>query len=134
MKDKATHDDSCENRPGGEYDGKLLGGRPIPCHCPARAQGIARAIAEDKGTLESLDGWWEVHWDNADNTGQYTYRLFDRDEGYWYVARYDDGWRIAPEGHGTVDMERLLPNDSEWDTLRDVLNRARGVDEPGILK
>jgi hypothetical protein len=41
-----THDSNCENRPGGEYDGKTLAGRPIPCHCVARADGRARADRE----------------------------------------------------------------------------------------
>ncbi len=91
-------------------------------------------MASDKGTLESLDGWWECHWDNEDNMAQYTYKLYDRDEGRWYVARYDDGWRVAPEGHATVDMERLLPDDSDYDMVRDLLDRASGRGEPGILR
>jgi len=40
-----THDGRCENRPGGEYHGKTIGGRGIPCHCPARAEG--RRLAQE---------------------------------------------------------------------------------------
>jgi hypothetical protein len=39
-----THDQECENLPGGTYHGKTIGSLPIPCHCVARADG--RALAE----------------------------------------------------------------------------------------
>jgi len=32
----------------------------------------------------------------------------DEDEGARYVARYDNGWRIAPKHRATVDVERLI--------------------------
>ena len=43
-----THDDRCEQGPRGAYNGMTIGtsGDPIPCHCPARAQGAAEAAAE----------------------------------------------------------------------------------------
>lgn len=40
------HDERCELLPGGRYDGLLLAGLPVPCHCPARAEGIAQAERE----------------------------------------------------------------------------------------
>ena len=45
---RREHDSGCENLPGGEYHGKMIGGLPIPCHCPARAAGRARAEREIK--------------------------------------------------------------------------------------
>lgn len=42
------HDADCELRPGGKYYGRKLGGRPIPCHCEARASGRRRADQENK--------------------------------------------------------------------------------------
>jgi len=40
------HDEQCENLPGGDYAGKTIGGRPIPCHCVAREHGRKLAQRE----------------------------------------------------------------------------------------
>lgn len=66
--------------------------------------------------MESLDGWFLIEWDWRESTynrhvGYLTYDVLDRDTGYRYVARYDDGWRLAPKGHETVDMEELIGNE-----------------------
>lgn len=89
----------------------------------------------EQGTLTSLDGWWTITWDHA-HTGQATYEVFDEDDGSEYVARYDDGWRVAPKGHATVDLERLISlDDPELHPLLDALNRASGrVDEGSVYR
>jgi hypothetical protein len=89
--------------------------------------------AADTGSLESLDGWWQVTWDHTGAIGYLTYQLEDRDSGALYVARYDDGWRVAPAHMATVDMERLLPTDSDFDVVRELLDRAAGRGTPGVL-
>ena len=48
-----THDERCENRPGGTYYGlTATDGLPIPCHCAAREAGreaARRKLARRKG-------------------------------------------------------------------------------------
>ena len=53
-----THDDRCEQGPRGAYNGMTIGtsGDPIPCHCPARAQGAAEArfdLAQQAGQVSA---------------------------------------------------------------------------------
>jgi hypothetical protein len=62
-------------------------------------------MTADTGKVET--DRWQVYWDHT-GPGQLTWNVRDRDEGYEYVARRDDGWRIAPRGHTTVDNEVLL--------------------------
>jgi hypothetical protein len=64
----------------------------------------------ETGKQQSVDGWWTIEWDHTHN-GYLTYTVTDEDEGNRYIARYDDGWRIAPEYMATVDMERLIGNE-----------------------
>lgn len=52
----AKHDDECENRKGGEYHGKKLNGKKIPCHCPARKQGREDAARAKKVRIVLNDG------------------------------------------------------------------------------
>ena len=42
------HDEQCEQRPGGEYEGRTIGvpPMPLPCHCAARDQGRRQAGEE----------------------------------------------------------------------------------------
>lgn len=84
----------------------------------------------EKGDVESVDGWWHVSWNHEGNSYM-TYTVRDNDSGYEYVARFDDGWRIAPRGMATVDMERLIGDqvqafDPELEGLVQTLNLASG--------
>lgn len=103
-------------------------------HTSNRGAATAAPRTSATGRVESLDGWWTVEWDHRDVTGYLTYLVTDLDEGRRYVARHDDGWRIAPEGHATVDMEHLIdPGDPELMTLVVALNTASGrAGLPGV--
>lgn len=50
----SDHDDKCELRPGGAYDGLSLGGRPIPCHCSARKAGRIKAEREMRDLQDEI--------------------------------------------------------------------------------
>jgi hypothetical protein len=98
-----------------------------------REAALAASSASEVGELESLDGTWLVTWDHTD-AGYLTYLVEDREDGGNYVARWDDGWRIAPEGRTTVDNERLLDESApDLMELVEVLNRASGRQPvPGV--
>lgn len=79
------------------------------------------------GEIESLSGTFVVTWDHRENNGELRYRVYERELEQHYVCRYDDGWRIAPRGHTTVDLERFIPEDDDLCMeLIHTLNRADG--------
>ncbi len=58
MSTPTTHDDRCEQGPRGKYNGMTIGtsGDPVPCHCPARAQGREEAqfdLAQQAGQVSA---------------------------------------------------------------------------------
>jgi hypothetical protein len=84
----------------------------------------------EQGATDSVDGWWRVEWDHTD-AGYLTYTVVDNDDGQRYVARYDSGWRVAPEATPQVDHERLIGNEvqaysPELEGLVQTLNLVSG--------
>jgi len=88
-----------------------------------------------RGETTSLDGWFAVSWDDdADGSSYRRYQIEELDTGYRYVARWDDGWRIAPRSTPTVDHERLVgdttgpisPEYADLDGLLATLNLVSG--------
>jgi hypothetical protein len=85
---------------------------------------------KEQGATESVDGWWRVEWDNRHNS-YLTFTVIDNDDGQRYRARYDDGWRVAPEATPQVDHEQLIGNEvqaysPELEGLVQTLNLVSG--------
>jgi hypothetical protein len=74
-----------------------------------------------------------VEWDFTDEVGHLKYTVVDQDSGERYLAYHSEGWLLVPESTPTVDYERRIPDDSDFESLIIALDKASGREKiPGV--